>query len=214
LSDTVELPAHQYDDADQQRDAATMGMWIFLATEVMFFGGMFTGYIVYRTEYSSAFGEASRHLDIVLGGMNTGVLLLSSLTMAMAVHSARDAKKWRLIGYLAATATLGLVFLGIKFWEYAEKFREHLVPGPDFAISGPDGRHAELFFSFYFAMTGFHALHMLIGIGLLVILMGMALAERFSSEYFMPVENVGLYWHFVDIVWVFLFPILYLVERH
>jgi cytochrome c oxidase subunit 3 len=207
------IPDHQFDDAVQQHEAATLGMWIFLATEVLFFGGLFTGYTIYRSAYPAAFGEASRHLDIVLGAVNTGVLLLSSLSMAMAVQSAQLGKQRRLLGFLTSTAVLGAVFLAIKFTEYAQKFHEHLVPGLQFAFPGSESQHAQLFFSFYFAMTGLHALHMMIGIVMIGVLMVMTLTGRFTPEYHTPIETIGLYWHFVDIVWVFLFPLLYLVNR-
>jgi len=188
-------------------------MWIFLATEIMFFGGLFTGYAVYRSAYPAAFADASRRLDMVLGGTNTAVLLSSSLTMALAVHSSQKGNSRKLVGFLLFTMLLGSVFLGIKFFEYFQKFEEHLVPGIGFAFSGPNARHAELFFSFYFTMTGMHALHMIIGICLMAILVVLALRRRFSPSYYTPVEVAGLYWHFVDIVWVFLFPLLYLVDR-
>jgi len=204
---------HQFDDSAQQQEAATLGMWLFLATEVLFFGGLFTGYTVYRSAYPNAFGEASRHLDLVLGTVNTGVLLLSSFSMAMAVQSAQLGKRWRLLGFLTSTAVLGAVFLAIKFTEYVHKFHEHLVPGSQFVFSGPESQHAQLFFSFYFAMTGLHALHMIIGIVMLAVLMVLTLANTFGPEYHTPIETIGLYWHFVDVIWVFLFPLLYLVSR-
>ena len=188
-------------------------MWLFLGTEVMFFGGMFLGYCVYRLAYPASFAEASRQLDIVLGGINTAILLTSSLTMAMAVHSAQQGRTRRLVGFLILTTVLGMTFLGIKSFEYYQKFEEQFVPGRHFVFHSATPGHAELFFSFYFAMTGMHALHMIIGIVLMVVLMVRALRGRFSREYYAPVDMTGLYWHFVDIVWVFLFPLLYLVDR-
>jgi len=213
LSETRAALAPQFDDAEQQQEASSLGMWIFLATEIMFFGGLFTGYAVYRSAYPAAFADASRRLDMVLGGTNTAVLLSSSLTMALAVHSSQKGNSRKLVGFLLFTMLLGSVFLGIKFFEYFQKFEEHLVPGSGFVFSGPNARHAELFFSFYFTMTGMHALHMIIGICLMAILVVLALRRRFSPSYYTPVEVAGLYWHFVDIVWVFLFPLLYLVDR-
>jgi len=214
LPDVTTTPvAVQFDDAEQQRESATIGMWVFLATEVMFFGGMFLGYAVYRSSYPMAFGEASRRLDIVLGTLNTAILLTSSLTMAMAVHAAHQGKRRQLVGFLIGTIVLGSAFLGIKFYEYFQKFEEHLVPGRGFALEGADPRHAQLFFSFYFAMTGMHAVHMIIGIVMMGVLIVFALRGKYSERYYNPVEMAGLYWHFVDIVWVFLFPLLYLVER-
>lgn len=205
---------HQFDDLGQQKEASILGMWIFLVTEVMFFGGMFAGYAAYRWRYHEAFVAGSDHLNILLGGVNTAVLILSSLTMALAVRAAQTSKRNQTMGWLVATMALGAVFLGIKAVEYTHKFHEHLVPGASFQFPGHDAQHAQLFFSFYFALTGFHALHMVIGIGLLATILWMAYKGRFSAEYYNPVEVSGLYWHFVDIVWIFLFPLLYLIGHH
>jgi cytochrome c oxidase subunit III len=150
----------------------------------------------------------------LLGGINTAVLICSSFTIALAVYSAETNRRKPLITFLLLTIALGLVFLGIKFFEYYTKFEEHLVPGSLFKFEGPLARHAEIFFSFYFAMTGMHAVHMIIGIGLLTVLVFQARQGRFSALYHTPVELTGLYWHFVDIVWIFLFPLLYLLGRH
>lgn len=206
--------AHQFDDAEQQRDASTLGMWIFLATEIMFFGGMFLGYIIYRSAYPEAFAVASNRLDIWLGAVNTAVLICSSFTMALAVSNASADRPRALVGALLLTIVLGCVFLGIKLYEYHLKFEERLVPGSSFVFPGPLSPPAELFFSFYFTMTGMHAVHMVIGIGLLASLALGAARGRYAPQYFTPVELVGLYWHFVDIVWIFLFPLLYLAGRH
>jgi cytochrome c oxidase subunit III len=205
--------AHQFEDYDQQRDSATLGMWIFLATEILFFGGMFLGYTVYRTMYHQVFGEASSRLSVVLGTTNTAVLLCSSLTMAMGVRATQLGNRKIAAWFLLATMALGACFLGIKFYEYYQKYEEHLIPGASFLWEGQDAKHAPLFFLFYFIMTGMHALHMIIGIVMLAILLLMTLRRKFNSVYYAPVELGGLYWHFVDIVWVFLFPLLYLVER-
>jgi cytochrome c oxidase subunit 3 len=213
LAETQAAFAHQFDDADQQREATSLGMWVFLLTEIMFFGGLFTGYAVYRATYPEAFAEASRHLDYVLGAINTAVLICSSLTMALAVHGAQLGRRRALVGFLLLTILLGSAFLGIKVWEYSHKFKEHLVPGRFFSFPGREVREAQLFFSFYFTMTGMHALHMVIGIGLLGVLVVRAWRGRFSPAYNAPVELTGLYWHFVDIVWIFLFPLLYLISR-
>ena len=206
--------AHQFDDLEQQKEASVFGMWIFLVTEIMFFGGMFTGYTVYRYRLHEAFMAGSDKLDLVLGGVNTVVLILSSLTMALAVHAAQTNKRKQLIWFLILTMALGAVFLGIKAVEYTHKFHENLVPGPSFQFDGVAHHRSELYFSFYFAMTGFHALHMIVGIALLAVILWMSVKGRFSSEYHNPVEVSGLYWHFVDIVWIFLFPLLYLVGHH
>ncbi len=202
---------HQFGSLGQQKEASTLGMWVFLVTEILFFGGLFLAYTIYRSQYARGFALASHHMDILLGTVNTAVLICSSLTMAMAVHSAAKGRRKPLMGYLVATMLLGAAFLGIKAVEYTEHIRHHLFPGPGFHYSGPEARSAEIFFSLYFAMTGLHALHMVIGIGLLSVLFVLARRGRFVPEYYSPVEMCGLYWHFVDIVWIFLFPLLYLV---
>ena len=216
-------PAHQFETLQQQHDADSLGIWLFLVTEVMFFGGLFAAYAIYRWLYFGAFVAGSRILDIRLGAFNTVALLASSLTMALAVRAAQTASRRSVILFLVLTMMLGGVFLGVKAFEYHEKFAEHVVPGLNFAPEGavlaelaPAGlEHAQLYFVFYFAMTGLHALHMVIGIALLLWLALAARRNVFSSQYFAPVEVVGLYWHFVDIVWIFLFPLLYLVGgRH
>ncbi|MEP6471940.1 MAG: cytochrome c oxidase subunit 3 family protein [Acidobacteriota bacterium] len=205
---------HHFDTMAQQRDASSLGMWVFLVTEILFFGGLFLAYTVYRAQYPLAFAEASRHLDIALGTLNTAVLIISSLTMAMAVYFAALGRRKAIIGFLVATMALGVTFLGVKGVEYAHKFHDHLVPGPGFRFPGPDARQAEIFFSLYFAMTGLHAAHMIIGLGLLTVLVLQARKGRYGPDYSTPVEVSGLYWHFVDIVWIFLFPLLYLIGRH
>jgi cytochrome c oxidase subunit 3 len=205
--------AHQFDDLDQQQDAVTLGMWVFLATEILFFGGMFLGYAVYRGMYHAAFAAASRQLNIVLGALNTAILLCSSLTMAMGVRQAQLNNRRMLIIFLILTMILGAGFLGIKFYEYHQKFQEGLIPGSGFRWEGPSPLQASLFFLFYFVMTGMHAVHMIIGIGLMTVLLVLSAKRKITSIYYTPVEAGGLYWHFVDIVWVFLFPLLYLVDR-
>jgi cytochrome c oxidase subunit 3 len=214
LPDAAPAVPHHFTDADQQREAATLGMWAFLVTEILFFGGLFTAYAVYRWTYPEAFAEASHHLDILLGGVNTAVLIASSLTMAMAVHAAQTSRRAGQVWFLVLTIVLGLTFIVIKGFEYHHKYVEHLVPGPGFHFEGPFARPAQLFFSLYFAMTGMHALHMVVGVGLLAWLLDQARRGRFSALYYSPVENIGLYWHFVDIIWIFLFPLLYLLGRH
>ncbi len=205
---------HHFDTMDQQRDASSLGMWVFLVTEILFFGGLFLAYTVYRAQYPRAFAEASRHLDITLGTLNTAVLIISSLTMALAVWSASVGRRKATIVLLLVTMVLGAVFLGVKAVEYSHKFHDHLVPGAGFQFPGPNARPAEIFFSLYFTMTGLHAAHMIIGIGLLTALVLQARKGRYGPDYYTPVEVTGLYWHFVDIVWIFLFPLLYLIGRH
>jgi cytochrome c oxidase subunit 3 len=205
---------HHFADLRQQREAATLGMWVFLVTEVLFFGGMFAAYLIYRVWYPTSFGEASRELDLWLGAANTAVLITSSLTMALAVHAAEAGKRRALVGFLVLTMALGATFLVVKGFEYHHKWVDHLIPGPSFQIHGVDPQHAQIFFSLYFALTGLHAAHMVIGLGLLTVILIMSLRGRFTREWNTPVEISGLYWHFVDIVWIFLFPLLYLIDRH
>src|SRR5579871_6477913 len=200
---------HHFIDMEQQKEATTLGMWLFLLTEVMFFGGLFLGYSVYRFQYPQGWAAASHHLDILLGGINTVVLIGSSLTMALAVHAAQTGKKQLLILFLVATLLLGIVFLGIKTKEYSDKFAHNLIPGTHFEFESHYYRPAMLFYCFYFAMTGMHALHMIIGMVIIVVLIRMAQKNRFSPEYHPHIELFGLYWHFVDIIWIFLFPLLY-----
>ncbi|MBI4460903.1 MAG: cytochrome c oxidase subunit 3 family protein [Acidobacteria bacterium] len=197
---------------EQQREAASLGMWVFLVTEILFFGGLFLAYTIARYQHPAAFAEASLHLDVALGGVNTAVLIVSSLTMALAVHAAQTGRRKGLLGFLALTAALGCVFLLIKGVEYADKFEHHLVPGDTFSFAGPEAGSAELFFSLYFAMTGLHALHMVIGVAVLAVLLAYAWRGSYSVYYHTPVEVAGLYWHFVDIIWIFLFPLLYLID--
>ena len=205
---------HHFDNLDQQFEASALGMWLFLVTEILFFGGLFTAYMIYRLMYPQAFAEASHELDVVLGGVNTAVLIASSLTMAMAVYAAQIGHRSRQMLYLAATMILGVAFLGIKVVEYSHKFQDNLIPGPNFQFEGRDPVHAQLFYSLYFVMTGLHAVHMIVGLGIMVVLFWMAYRGRFTRSYHTPVEVSGLYWHFVDIVWIFLFPLLYLIDRH
>ena len=214
MSETAVIHAHQYVDLEQQHEAGWLGMWIFLATEIIFFGGMFTGYAIYRWTYPQAFAHGSQELELMWGATNTLVLICSSLTMAMAVHAAETGQRKHLVEFLLATMALGLVFLGIKGIEYAHKFEHHLVPGSSFVFDAPYQRTAQIFFSFYFAMTGMHALHMVVGVGLLTALVIRAWRDEFTPRHHAAVEITGLYWHFVDIIWIFLFPLLYLIERH
>jgi cytochrome c oxidase subunit 3 len=204
---------HQFDDHDQQREAAYQGMWIFLATEILFFGAVIFAYTVYRGLYYRPFLEGSHHLSVMLGSINTAVLLCSSLCMALGVHAAQRGNSKHLIVYLLLTALVGTVFLGIKSLEYYDHYKEHLFPGLSFSYSGEEANHVELFMIFYFVLTGMHAVHMLIGLGMLLALTFLAVRGKFSAQYYGPVDIGGLYWHFVDIVWVFLFPLLYLVDK-
>ena len=216
--------AHHFDTLEEQHAASTLGMWLFLVTEVLFFGGLFATYALYRSWYPYAFAAASHEMVVWAGTLNTVVLITSSLTMALAVRAAQLGDRRQLLRFLAATMVLGAVFLGVKAFEYTTEFREHHVPGESFEITdvGKEEltrdplvvRHAQIFFSLYFVMTGLHALHMVIGLGLMAVMFWWARQGAFGSEYHAPIEVSGLYWHFVDIVWIFLFPLLYLIGRH
>ena len=228
---------HHFETMRQQKEAAVLGMWLFLLTEILFFGGLFVAYMIYRIWYFEAFAEASRRLSLFWGGLNTAVLIGSSLTMALAVRCAQtNNRKWT-VNFLVLTMLLGCVFLGVKYIEYSDKFANYEVPNSSYNwmyheehAAAEGGQHAEhrelhmtpdqlqrttqLYFSLYFTMTGLHALHMIIGVGLMMVITWMAWKGRFDEHWYTPVEMSGLYWHFVDIVWIFLFPLLYLVERH
>ncbi len=205
---------HHFETLAQQKEASTLGMWLFLLTEVLFFGGLFFAYLLYRIWYFEAFAEASRDLDLVLGGFNTIVLIASSLTMALAVRAAQTSEQRKLVVWLVLTIFLGLVFLGVKAIEYEHKFAVGHVPGVNFHSDSPLAAQQQIFFSLYFTMTGLHAIHMVVGVGLMLVILRMAMKGRFDERYYSPVEMSGLYWHFVDLVWIYLFPLLYLVERH
>ena len=205
--------AHHFDSYEQQRQASYLGMWLFLAQEIMFFGGLFMAYIVYRLSHPDAFAAGSHELDITLGAVNTAVLIGSSLTMALAVRAAQTGRRKAIVVFLLATIVLGGVFLGVKTVEYSHKWHEHHVPGPHFEWEGADAPGVEMFFNLYFAMTGLHALHMVVGIGILLVMVVFAWRGAFTPENHNFVEGMGLYWHFVDIVWIFLFPLLYLLGR-
>jgi cytochrome c oxidase subunit 3 len=206
--------AHQFDDLEQQKAAATLGMWVFLATEILFFGGLFTAYLVYRRWYPAAFAAGSRELLVWAGTTNTAVLITSSLTMALAVQAAQTGQRRALMIFLVITMALGGVFLGIKGFEYHTEYVEHHMPGPLFSFEAEHAQNAQLFFSLYFMMTGLHAVHMIIGLGIMAWMFRWAWNGTITREYASPIEISGLYWHFVDIIWIFLFPLLYLIGRH
>jgi cytochrome c oxidase subunit 3 len=207
---------HQFEELEQQYDASSFGMWVFLATEMLFFGGLFTAYIMYRSLYYSGFAAGSHGLEGDFGAAMTFILLASSFTMAMSVHAAREGKRTMLALLLLLTILLGIAFLGIKFTEYSHKWHEQMVPGLNFhpsleELRGAPGNAVELFLCFYFFMTGLHALHMIIGIGLLSVMAILAWRGKITRENYDRIEVSGLYWHFVDIVWIYLFPLLYLI---
>ncbi len=206
---------HHFDNMEQQAEASTLGMWVFLCTEILFFGGLFMAYLVYRHASPEGFQEASFELNRFWGTTNTLVLICSSLTMALAVRAAQTSQSRKTqVGWLLGTMVFGVAFLGIKAVEYYDKFTHHHVPGPHFHWDGAYPKPAEQFYSLYFAMTGLHALHMIIGLGIMAVIAVMAWRGIFDEEYYTPVEVAGLYWHFVDIVWIFLFPLLYLIGGH
>jgi cytochrome c oxidase subunit III len=231
LSETAPAPAHHpalrhhFDSLATQKDSALLGMWVFIAQEILFFGGMLGAYTIYRNLYYDSFAAGSHHLDVPLGTINTAVLICSSLTMALGVHAAALGKRKATVVFLLLTIVLGSVFLGIKVVEYADKFENHLVPGAHYSaehlrgahgeeLTGDVALHSQLFFALYFGLTGLHALHMLIGIPIIAYMAWRAGQGRFGPAYYTPVEITGLYWHFVDIVWIFLFPLLYLIPHH
>jgi cytochrome c oxidase subunit 3 len=210
-------PAEQFEDGAQQRDVATLGMWAFLAQEVLFLGALFAAFYVYRLRWPDDFAQSARELKWQLGTLNTAILLGSSFTMALAVEAARAGRRAQLLRMLTLTIGLGLLFLGIKFTEYGLEYRAHLIPSVNFSATSPSGQAraqmAPLFMSFYFVMTGFHALHMAVGIAVLLVLVAKVRRRTLLPANRDPIEVAGLYWHFVDLVWVFLFPTLYLL-RH
>lgn len=225
---------HHFETEQQQREAGSFGMWLFLLTELMFFGGMFFAYLLYRNWYYEAFVAASNQLSVPLGAVNTVILIASGFFMALGVWASEVGKKNLLVLFLVLTTVFGFAFLGIKSVEYHEKWEKHHVPGSSFDVRefinpplnaktgkateqplAPDmAQKTQVFFFLYFAMTGMHALHMIIGLGVLFWLIARAQLGEFTSGYVAPIENFGLYWHFVDIVWLFLFPLLYLINRH
>lgn len=204
--------AEQFDDLAQQRQAASLGMWIFLATEVLFFGALIAGYLVYRVLYPDTFGAASQQLDRIIGGVNTAILLTSSLTMALADHAAEHGAWRRLRLHLGFTAGLGILFLAIKGYEWHHEFVKNLAPirGQPFVFAEGHPEHAEMFYNLYFSLTGLHALHLLIGVSIVLVLF--IASWRTKALLTAKIRITGLYWHFVDVVWVFLYPLLYLIK--
>jgi len=209
---------HHFDDLEQQHEATALGMWAFLATEILIFGGLFTGYTVFRARYSADFALASQSLNLTIAVINTVVLLTSSLTMALSVRAVQTGQLRKLLTCMVLTAVLGTMFLVFKAVEYHDDYKEYLVPGMAFRNddwpSDESAAHVKLFLMFYYIMTGLHAIHLIIGIGVLGVMTELARRNWFSPEYHSPIENWGLYWHFVDIVWIFLLPLLYLVGTH
>lgn len=203
---------HHFVDAEQQFDSAKMGMWIFLVTEILFFGGLFAAYIVYRLWYPELFVLASEELDTLLGGINTLVLIGSSLTVAMAIRAAQLNQMKKIAINLGITVALACTFMIIKYFEWTHKFDLGIFPGRYYSFEGIAHDQANVFFSLYYLMTGLHGIHVVVGIGLISWLLWRSLKGHFNSEYYTPVEITGLYWHLVDIIWIFLFPLFYLID--
>lgn len=212
MAETPEFVAEQFDDPPQQLEAATLGMWAFLATEVLFFGGLFLSYIVYRHAYPNAFAQGSRHTDLFFGTLNTALLLTSSLTMSLAIHAAQEARNRALVGLLLLTMIIGCAFLAVKGLEYRKDIHDQLVPGAHFDKTLPI--QSQIFWYLYWLMTGVHSLHLAVAIGVLAVVTWSASRGKFSAGYHNPVIISGLYWHFVDMIWVWLYSLLYLVNRH
>ena len=212
MSEEPAITAEQFDDAEQQSEASHLGMWTFLATEVLFFGGLFLAYLVYRHFYYTGFALGSKHTEVIFGTANSIILLTSSLSMALAVHAAEENYQRSIPRWLGLTLLLGIAFLVVKGLEYHEDIRNHVVPGAHFDPGLPRG--AQLFFWLYWTMTGLHAIHVTVGLGVLAVMMRRARRGTFSARYHTPLTLAGLYWHFVDIVWLYLFALLYIVDRH
>ncbi len=202
---------HHYPDLARQGHAARLGMWLFLCTEILLFTGLFTCYAVYRWLFAEVFARASQAMDTGLGTANTLVLITSSLTMALALHRAREGRGRRAAALLGVTLALGAVFLVLKGFEYHHHFVLGQLPGRYYAFAGVRGPGDSLFFTLYFVLTGLHALHVLLGMAVLAVVGWRAWRGDYSAAYHTPVELGGLYWHLVDLVWIFLYPLLYLI---
>jgi cytochrome c oxidase subunit 3 len=202
----------QFDDLEQQRDTSRLGLWLFLATEVLFFGGLFMAFAVYHLVYPTEFALAGKHTNLLYGSLNTALLLTSGLVMSLAVHAIQLGNAKACVKWMLLTGLLGVAFLGVKGLEYADDIHKHLVPGASFALPNHPG--AQIFFYLYWAMTGLHAVHLIVGLLLLAIFAYFTSRGRYSPQYHNPVELIGIYWGFVDLIWIFLYPLLYLIDRH
>ena len=199
---------------EQQFDTVKIGMWLLLATEILLFGGLFVGFGLMQHKYPQEFVEAHEHLKRWQGALNTVVLLFSSWTMVMAVNSAQTNQKAKQLRYLLITIVCAFIFLTVKYFEYTHKFSEGLFPAKFYSHTGdmiPGSHGYATFFAFYFMMTGLHGIHIVAGIGLLSWIYARAKKDEFSDAYYTPVELVGLYWHIVDMIWIYLFPLYYLI---
>ena len=212
MNESPAIAVHeQFDDLAQQRESAHLGMWIFLGTELMFFGGVFLGFTVYRFTYPRAFEEAARHLDLVAGSINTFILLTSSFLYSLAISTFQARRRAETLVLLVFAVLLGIVFLGIKGFEYHEDWRHGFLPGPAFTYQGPDHDQVLLFFVLYFIATGLHAVHLLIGVFATLVLIALVVRSWFVKDREVAIEVFGLYWHFVDFIWIFIFPLFYLL---
>lgn len=203
---------HHFVDAEQQFDAAKLGMWVFLVTEILFFGGLFCAYIIFRAWYPDMYIHASDHLNRVIGGTNTLVLIVSSLTFALAIHYIQLNEQKKTVRYLWFTFLLATTFMVLKGLEWSEDFSKGIYPGAHYKMMALQGPHVAIFYSLYFLMTGLHGIHVLVGMGLILWLIYRTKHQHFSDKYFTPIEITGLYWHLVDIIWIFLLPLFYLVD--
>lgn len=203
--------AHHFNDAEQQKESAKLGMWFFLLTEVLTFGGLFCAYAVYRAWYPEMFFNAHKALDVTMGTINTIVLITSSLTMALAIRSMQLSNRKQTMWFLVATLLFAATFLVIKYFEYTHKIHVGQLPGRFYTFTGIEGTNPHVFFSVYFAMTGLHGIHVLGGMALIGWLIYKTRKGAFSAEYYTPIEMVGLFWHLVDLIWIFLFPLFYLI---
>ncbi len=203
--------AEHFTDAHQQQDSAKLGMWVFLLTEILLFGGLFCAYAIYRAWYPDMFHNAHKHLDVVLGAVNTVVLILSSVTVALAIHAIQHNKRKQSVAFLIVTLLFAATFLVIKYFEYSHKIHLGMLPGKFYTYTGIEGNNPHIFFTVYFTMTGLHGLHVLAGMIVIGWVLVRTIKGHFHSEYYTPVENAGLYWHLVDMIWIYLFPLLYLV---
>ncbi len=214
MSETARHPAnlqHHFSDPEQQRESAKLGMWVFLLTEILFFGALFVAYAIYRAWHPDLFHEAHKHLDVILGSINTVVLITSSLSIALAIRAMQLGKRKQTLILLLVTLLLACVFLVIKYFEYTHKIHLGQLPGKFYTFTGIEGTNPHVFFSVYFMMTGWHGIHVIVGVGLIGWLALRTLRGHFSPEYYTPLEMTGLYWHLVDIIWIFLFPLFYLI---
>ena len=202
---------HHFSTPVQQHESSKLGMWLFLLTEVLLFGGLFLAYSVFRAWNPEMFYNAHIHLDRILGSINTVVLITSSVTMALAIRSMQLDRKKHTIWFLVVTLLLAATFLVIKYFEYSHKFHLGQLPGRFYTFTGIEGTNPHIFFSIYFAMTGLHGIHVLAGMSVIGAMLYKTIKNTYSSAYYTPIEMTGLYWHLVDLIWIYLFPLLYLI---